>query len=39
MKTWEVVWSVRAMTELDEILAYIRSQDPKHIASPESTSA
>ncbi|MBI2736511.1 MAG: type II toxin-antitoxin system RelE/ParE family toxin [Rhodospirillales bacterium] len=28
MKVRELVWSVRALTELDEIVAYIRNQDP-----------
>jgi toxin ParE1/3/4 len=28
MKARELVWSTRALTELDEIITYIRSQDP-----------
>jgi plasmid stabilization system protein ParE len=28
MKALEVVWSTRALMEFDEILAYIRNQDP-----------
>jgi len=28
MKVRALVWSARALTELDEIVAYIRSQDP-----------
>ena len=28
MKPPELVWTTRALTEFDEIIAYIRSQDP-----------
>jgi plasmid stabilization system protein ParE len=28
MNVRELVWSTRALTELDEIIAYIRNQDP-----------
>jgi toxin ParE1/3/4 len=28
LKVRELVWSIRALTELDEIIAYIRGQDP-----------
>ena len=28
MKVRELVWSIRALTELDEIITYIPSQDP-----------
>jgi addiction module RelE/StbE family toxin len=29
MTVRELVWSTRALTELDEIIAYIRNQDPE----------
>jgi hypothetical protein len=29
MTVRELVWSMRGLTELDEIIAYIRSQDPE----------
>jgi plasmid stabilization system protein ParE len=28
LKVRELVWSIRALTELDEIVTYIRGQDP-----------